>query len=116
MNVKLGGIDHGYLRLLAKLQSPLLLVLRLYCGWQFFLTGKGKLTHLDKTGGFFATLHIPMPKLNGEGFPSGRVRLRAPGRFRFDLPGMKVPRLTENFTPPTSSLDQRLYVGCEIGK
>src|SRR5580698_10653746 len=46
------------------LQCPLLLVVRLYWGWQFFLTGKGKLLHLDKTANFFASLHIPMPKLN----------------------------------------------------
>ena len=46
------------------LQCPLLLVIRLYWGWQFFLTGKGKLMHLDKTANFFASLNIPMPKLN----------------------------------------------------
>ena len=53
-----------YVRLLEKLQSPFLLIIRLYWGWQFFLTGRGKLMHLDKTAGFFANLHIPMPKLN----------------------------------------------------
>jgi len=46
------------------LQSPVLLVIRLYWGWQFFLTGKGKLTHLDKTTHFFASLNIPAPHLN----------------------------------------------------
>ena len=46
------------------LQCPLLLVIRLYWGWQFFLTGKGKLMHLDKTTEFFASLNIPAPKLN----------------------------------------------------
>ena len=50
--------------LISKLQSPFLLIIRLYWGWQFFLTGKGKLTHLDKIADYFATLHIPMPKLN----------------------------------------------------
>jgi len=53
-----------WVSLISKLQSPVLLILRLYFGWEFFLTGKGKLMHLDKTAGFFATLHIPMPKLN----------------------------------------------------
>lgn len=53
-----------WVSLVSKLQSPFLLIIRLYWGWQFFLTGKGKLMHLDKTAGFFATLHIPMPKLN----------------------------------------------------
>ena len=47
------------------LQSPLLLIVRLYWGWQSFAqTGWGKLTHLEKTTGFFESLHIPMPKLN----------------------------------------------------
>jgi putative oxidoreductase len=46
------------------LKSPLLLVMRLYWGWQLFLTGKGKLMNLDRTANFFESLHIPMPKLN----------------------------------------------------
>jgi putative oxidoreductase len=50
--------------LISKLQSPFLLIIRLYWGWQFFLAGKGKLMNLDRTAGFFANLHIPMPKLN----------------------------------------------------
>jgi putative oxidoreductase len=54
----------SYVWLLEKLQSPFLLIIRLYWGWQFFLTGKGKLLHLDKVAGFFANLHIPFPKFN----------------------------------------------------
>lgn len=46
------------------LQSPLLFVLRLYWGWSFMQTGWGKLTHLDRTAGYFASLDIPWPKLN----------------------------------------------------
>ena len=46
------------------LQSPLLLVIRLYWGWQFAQTGWGKLTHLEKTAGYFETLNIPLPKVN----------------------------------------------------
>ncbi|HUJ73086.1 MAG TPA: DoxX family protein [Verrucomicrobiae bacterium] len=53
-----------YVSLISKLQSPFLLIIRLYWGWQFFLTGRGKLMNLDRTAGFFASLHIPMPKLN----------------------------------------------------
>lgn len=53
-----------YVGLISKLQSPFLLIIRLYWGWQFFLTGKGKLLNLDRTAAFFANLHIPMPKLN----------------------------------------------------
>jgi putative oxidoreductase len=48
----------------AFLQHPLLLVIRLYWGWQFVLTGKGKLQHLDRTTAFFQSLGIPMPHLN----------------------------------------------------
>jgi putative oxidoreductase len=46
------------------LQSPLLLAIRLYWGFQCAQTGWGKLTHLDRTAGFFESLNIPMPKLN----------------------------------------------------
>lgn len=51
-------------RLAATLQSPLLLVLRLYWGWSLAQTGWGKLMHLDRTAEFFASLGLPAPKLN----------------------------------------------------
>src|ERR1700735_1541432 len=53
-----------WVSLVSRLQSPFLLIIRLYWGWHFFLTGKGKLMDLDKTAGFFASLNIPAPKLN----------------------------------------------------
>ena len=43
------------------LRSPLLLAVRLFWGWQFFLTGKGKLMDLAKTTQFFESLGIPFP-------------------------------------------------------
>jgi putative oxidoreductase len=46
------------------LQSPLLLVIRLYWGWSFAQTGWGKLTHLDRTAGYFESLNLPLPKVN----------------------------------------------------
>jgi len=46
------------------LRNPLLLVIRLYWGWQFFIDGKGKLQNLDRVASYFASLGIPMPKLN----------------------------------------------------
>jgi putative oxidoreductase len=46
------------------LQSPLLLVIRLYWGWHFFLTGKGKLMNPGKVTEFFQSLHIPFPAFN----------------------------------------------------
>ncbi|BCU76694.1 DoxX family protein [Luteolibacter sp. LG18] len=42
-------------------RDAVLLFLRLTIGAQFFLTGKGKLAHLDKVSGFFESLHIPAP-------------------------------------------------------
>lgn len=44
-------------------QSLFLLVIRLYWGWQFFLTGKGKLANLEKLTEFFQSLGIPLPHL-----------------------------------------------------
>ena len=43
------------------LQSLLLLVIRLYWGWGFFLTGKGKLMDLQKPTEYFQRLGIPFP-------------------------------------------------------
>ena len=47
-----------------QLRSPLLLAIRLFWGWGFFVAGKGKLADLDRVAGFFASLGIPAPKLN----------------------------------------------------
>jgi putative oxidoreductase len=46
------------------LQSPLLLAIRLYWGWQFWQTGAGKLANISKTVDFFTSLGIPAPALN----------------------------------------------------
>jgi putative oxidoreductase len=46
------------------LQSPLLLVLRVYFFWQLYLTGKGKLSNIGKVIDFFTSLGIPAPALN----------------------------------------------------
>ena len=42
----------------------LLLVIRFYWGWSFFLTGTGKLLNLEKTTVLFTELNLPLPKLN----------------------------------------------------
>jgi len=42
-------------------QSLLLLIIRLYWGWGFFLTGKGKLMNLQKPTEYFQDLGIPFP-------------------------------------------------------
>lgn len=57
-------IAAAYLRLsslLSKLQSPLLLAIRLYWGWQFAQDGWGKLTHLARVTEFFTGLGLPAP-------------------------------------------------------
>ncbi len=43
------------------LQSLLLLIIRLYWGWGFFLAGKGKLMDLEKPTQYFQSLGIPLP-------------------------------------------------------
>lgn len=48
-------------RLAPPAHALLALALRLVFGWQFFLTGRGKLAHLDRTAEFFASLHLPVP-------------------------------------------------------
>ena len=55
---------------LALLQSPMLLAVRLYWGFQFAQTGWGKLHNLARITGFFASLDIPFPAFNAH-FVSG---------------------------------------------
>lgn len=43
------------------LQSPFLLLVRLYWGWQFAQTGWGKLQHLQHVTQYFSSLGIPAP-------------------------------------------------------
>jgi len=45
------------------LQSPLLLAIRVFWGWQLAVSGWGKLTHIDKVVGFFGSLNLPAPPL-----------------------------------------------------
>ena len=52
------------IRVESSLQSPFLLAVRLYWGWQFMETGWGKLTDIGKVIGFFTELGIPAPALN----------------------------------------------------
>lgn len=43
------------------LQSPLLLLIRLYWGWQFYDTGWGKLSHLSQAVENFGNMGAPAP-------------------------------------------------------
>jgi putative oxidoreductase len=60
-------IESGY-RMLNRgagaLQSPFLLLARLYWGWQFIQTGWGKINNIEKVTRFFTELGIPFPGLN----------------------------------------------------
>jgi putative oxidoreductase len=44
-----------------KLQSPFLLIVRVYWGWQFLQAGWGKLSNIQKPIEYFTSLNIPMP-------------------------------------------------------
>lgn len=60
------GLTSLYTRfcsLASRLQSPLLLAIRLYWGWQFAQTGWGKLHNLAHVKDFFTSLGIPAPGL-----------------------------------------------------
>ena len=46
------------------LQHPLLLAMRLFWGYKFFLAGWGKLADLAQTASYFKGLGIPMPEIN----------------------------------------------------
>ena len=44
------------------LQSPFLLAVRLYWGWQFVQSGWGRLHHIGQATSFFASLNLPFPQ------------------------------------------------------
>jgi putative oxidoreductase len=56
-------VYHRAAAAISLLQSPMLLAVRLYWGFQFAQTGWGKLHNLAKITSFFASLHIPFPGL-----------------------------------------------------
>lgn len=53
-----------FVRAASSVESPFLLVVRLYWGWQIAQTGWGKLGGLGKVTDYFASLGIPAPALN----------------------------------------------------
>jgi putative oxidoreductase len=65
--VKIRVIEKYYsllIRASSSLQSPFMLAVRLYWGWQFMQTGWGKLTNIEKIVHYFTGLGIPAPALN----------------------------------------------------
>jgi putative oxidoreductase len=62
--IKIANLAYSWFRKAASsLQSPLLLAIRLYWGWQFWQAGWGKLSDMSKTVDFFTNLGIPAPSL-----------------------------------------------------
>ena len=53
-----------------RLTPVLLLAVRIYWGWQFMVTGLGKLRNQERVVDFFTSLNIPFPALNAH-FVSG---------------------------------------------
>jgi putative oxidoreductase len=64
MRVSLGAIDARLRGAASSLQSPFLLLVRLYWGWQFAQAGWGRLHHIPQATQYFASLHIPLPGAN----------------------------------------------------
>jgi putative oxidoreductase len=58
------GLYAHFRRGASSLQSTLLLLVRLYWGWQFAQSGWGRLHHIPQATQFFASLHIPFPEAN----------------------------------------------------
>ena len=61
MSALLEKLYRSLIRVAHALRAPVLLLIRLYWGWQLFLTGKGKLMDLSKPVQYFENLGIPLP-------------------------------------------------------
>ncbi len=57
-------IDSFYEKTRDWLKHPLLFLIRLYWGYQFALTGWGKLNNLERVANWFGSMGIPFPELN----------------------------------------------------
>jgi putative oxidoreductase len=64
MNNPLTKLNSFLARIGSLLRDPLLLVIRGFWGWQFIQTGWGKLHKLAGVTEYFASLNIPLPRLN----------------------------------------------------
>jgi putative oxidoreductase len=58
---KVRSVHDAVFGLTTYLQSPLLLAVRLYWGWQLAQSGWGKLHNLQRVTEFFASLNLPAP-------------------------------------------------------
>jgi putative oxidoreductase len=62
----LRGWHCAFVKLANSLQSPFLLLVRLYWGWQFMTTGWGKLHNLPRVTEFFSSLGLPAPAFTAQ--------------------------------------------------
>src|SRR6204780_5824221 len=58
---RLRDLYDRFFTLISYLQSPFLLFVRLYRGWQLIQSGWGKLHHLSNVTEFFTSLGLPLP-------------------------------------------------------
>ena len=63
LTTRIGSLYNSVITLLNYLQSPLLIAIRLYWGYQFAQTGWGKLHRIAGVTDFFASLGLPQPHL-----------------------------------------------------
>jgi putative oxidoreductase len=59
--LKLNDLHGRFFQLVSHAQTPFLLFVRLYWGWQLAQSGWGKLHNLDKVVEFFTSLSLPFP-------------------------------------------------------
>lgn len=59
--VQIQKLHAWFVKATSSLQSPLLLVVRLYWGWQLATNGWGKLHNLPRVSEFFGSLGLPAP-------------------------------------------------------
>jgi putative oxidoreductase len=64
MMAKLEALYRWFVKMASALQSPFLLLIRLFWGWQFWQSGWAHLTNMPKFIEFFSSLGIPAPTLN----------------------------------------------------
>ncbi len=64
MIAQLDRLYRSQIDVLTHAQPFLLFVIRAYWGFQFLLTGRGKLMNIENTTEFFTSLNIPMPMLS----------------------------------------------------
>ena len=59
--LKLSSIHDRFFEIVAYAQSPFLLLVRLYWGWQLAQSGWGKLHNLGQVTDYFTSLNLPSP-------------------------------------------------------